>query len=73
MKIKKLKNPWLPANEECNRGRGFWVPTPDEIREAAAIIRASRFNFYCSQDSEQELDYMDDDLPKFNNEDCNNE
>lgn len=68
MKVRKLKNPWLPANEECNRGRGFWVPTPDEIREAAAIIRASRFSFCSIEDSRKELDYIEDDLPRFNTE-----
>ena len=45
--MKKLRHPWLDANDPANTKRiymrgglpGFWVPTPDEIEYQCELIR----------------------------------
>ncbi len=37
-KSKTLRNPWLDEDDEANSGRGFWVPTPDEIEHACELL-----------------------------------
>lgn len=36
-----MHHDWLPADDEANVS-GYWVPTPEEIKEQCALIRKLR-------------------------------